>query len=94
MSVMPNCYYGNSSQSPLFTSHYLTPQSHLNNATILQYLSSALKISVANYRLSHEQTLTPTSSAAQMRPVEPAVSKVLPNALELTITAEEYKENN
>ena len=94
MSVIPNCYYGNSSQSPMLASHYLAPQSHFNNATILQYLSSALKISVANYRLSHQQTLTPASSPAQMQTVETVGPKVLPNALELTITAEEYKENN
>ena len=89
MSVIPNCYYGGSSQSPSLASHYLSSQSLLNNSTIIQYLSSALRVSVANYRLSYEQTLPPSPSVPQMSVSEAIGVGVPANALELGVTAEE-----
>jgi hypothetical protein len=94
VSVIPNCYYGNSSQSTPLAAHYLSSQSYFNNASILQCLTSALRISIANYQLSQESNSSAPSPSPQLQASEPTTPKLLANALELTLTPEEYKENN
>lgn len=94
MSVLPNCYYAASNQSGSVAAHYLNSQTLFNTQTVLSYLTTALRISVANYQLTHQSSPAPTPTQPQNHASTAPTSHPLSNALELAQTHEENKEIN
>jgi hypothetical protein len=54
--MIPNYYYSNGNQTSQMMNQYVLNQNNFNNAKVLNYLQTALKISVNNYHQNYHET--------------------------------------
>ena len=54
LTLIPNFYCGNGNQMGQVANQYLINQNNANTKSILNYLKSALNISLCNYQLNHQ----------------------------------------
>jgi predicted DNA-binding ribbon-helix-helix protein len=94
MSVIPNCYYGNTNQMGQVAAHYLNSQTIFNNKAILNYLTSALRISVANYQQTQQSNTLIDPSQPEIQLSQTPTTQPLSNPLELPLSSQENKEIN
>ena len=54
LTIIPNCYYGNSNQMPQAVNSYIFNQNQSNTKNVLNFLKTALTISLNNYQQNYQ----------------------------------------